>query len=209
MRKLILKMSVTVDGFVAGPHGEIDWVFQSRSDEAAAWTIASISQAGIHAMGAKTFRDMAAYWPTSTEKFAPPMNTIPKVVFTRAGLTAAETTRGLEDARAQGTAHQAADPDVMRSWTRPRIASGDLAEGIARLKAEPGNVIYAHGGASFAQSLVQLDLVDEYRLLVHPVVLGRGLRLFPEREGRLDLELVELTPFPKGAAAHVYRRSRS
>jgi dihydrofolate reductase len=206
MRDLILKMSVTIDGFVGGPNGELDWLFATQSDEAAAWTIASISRAGIHAMGARTFRDMASYWPTSSERFAPPMNAIPKVVFARS-LTQG-TTRALEDARAQGTPNQAADPALMQSWMHPRIASGDLVEEVARLKAEPGNEICAHGGASFARSLVQHDLVDEYRLLVHPVILGRGLRLFPERDGRLDLELVEVTAFPKGAAAHVYRRSR-
>ena len=114
MRKLILKMSMSLDGFVAGPKGEIDWLFRLRDDEATDWIVAAIRKAGIHAMGRKSWQDMTAYWPTSTEPFAPPMNDIPKVVFTRAGLgaDARATTRGLEDARAQGNATKAADAEV-------------------------------------------------------------------------------------------------
>jgi dihydrofolate reductase len=208
MRKLILKMSMSIDGFVAGPNGEIDWLFRLPDDEATAWTVAAIGSAGIHAMGRKSWQDMAAYWPTSTEAFAPAMNDLPKVVFTRAGLgaDARATTRGLEDARAQGNATKAADPEVVRGWTHPRVAAGDMADEVARLKQEPGADIVAHGGASFAQSLVQLDLVDEYKLLIHPVALGRGLPLFARATRPLDLALVDVKAFPKGAVAHVYAR---
>ena len=207
MRKLILKMSMSLDGFVAGPEGQLDWMFSTGDAESKAWTVAAISNVGIHAMGRKTYRDMAAYWPTSTEPFAPPMNEIPKIVFTHTGLDAgATTTRALDDARAQGTGHVTATPEVVRSWTHPRVATGPLAEEIAKLKAEPGKDILAHGGAGFAQSLVQLDLVDEYRLAIHPVVLGRGLPLFTKAEKPLSLDLVDVVRFPKGIVAHVYKR---
>ena len=84
MRELILKMSISIDGFVAGPNGEVGWVF--GPDQAArAWTVETISNASLHIMGSRTFHDMAAYWPTSTEVFAPPMNEIPKAVFSRQG----------------------------------------------------------------------------------------------------------------------------
>jgi dihydrofolate reductase len=208
MRKLILKMAMSIDGFVAGPNGEMDWVFRFPDDEAKAWTVAAIASAGIHAMGRKSWQDMAAFYPTSTLPFAPPMNDIPKVVFTRAGLgaDARATTRGLEDARAQGNATTAVEPDVLRGWTHPRVAAGDLADEVARLKQEPGADIVAHGGVSFAQSLVQLDLVDEYKLLVHPVALGRGQPLFALATRPLDLALVDVKAFPKGAVGHVYAR---
>jgi dihydrofolate reductase len=81
-----------------------------------------------------------------------------------------------------------------------------LAEEVARLKHEPGKDILAHGGAAFAQSLVRLGLVDEYRLLVHPVALGRGLPLFSAIATPLDLELVDLKRFSGGAVAHVYTK---
>ncbi|HEY4178690.1 MAG TPA: dihydrofolate reductase family protein [Kofleriaceae bacterium] len=208
MRKLILKMSMTVDGFVAGPRGEFDWLFRTGDEQSKAWTVAAVSNVGLHLMGRKSYRDMAAYWPTSTEPFAAPMNSVPKVVFTRGGATDEFTTRGLEDARAQAPATTIANADVVRGWTHPRWARGDLATEIAALKAEPGKDLLAHGGASFAQSLVEHDLIDEYRLVVHPVILGAGLPLFTKAKSLLDLELVEATAFPKGCVAHVYRRKR-
>jgi dihydrofolate reductase len=199
-------MSVSIDGFVGGPGGEIDWIFRSMDEEGTAWTVESIRQAGVHAMGSRTFRDMAAYWPSSTEPFAAPMNEIPKVVFSRTGPASIQaTTRALEDARAQANATSAPSPGVVRGWTDARIIVGDLSAGVARLKQEPGKDIVAHGGASFAQSLVRLGLVDEYRLLVHPVALGRGLPLFAGLSAPADLELVDVKAFGSGTAAHVYR----
>jgi len=84
MRDLILKMSVSIDGFVGGPDGGIKWVFDS-DQEATAWIVKTVWNASLHIMGSRTFHDMAAYWPTSTEVFAPPMNQIPKAVFSRQG----------------------------------------------------------------------------------------------------------------------------
>lgn len=202
-RRLILKMSMSLDGFVGGPNGEIDWLFRSMDAEAAAWTVETLWQAGAHLMGSRTFRDMAAFWPTSTEPFAAPMNEIPKVVFSRGGAAAAGTTQALVDARAR--AGGAVQPPAEGNWAAARIATGDLADEIARLKREPGRDLLAHGGASFAQSLVERGLVDEYRLLVHPVVLGRGLPLFARLSAPADLALVEARTFPGGAIAHVYR----
>ncbi len=209
MRKLILKMSMSLDGFVGGPQGELDWLFRSMDAATTAWTVDTIGQMGVHIMGSRTFRDMAAYWPTSTEPFAPPMNQIPKVVFSARGLPAASssesTTRALEDARAQAPRPLADAGAARESWAAARVASGDLADEIRRLKQEPGKDIIAHGGASFAQSLVERGLVDEYRLLVHPVVLGRGLPLFSRLAKPADLQLVEARSFPGGAVAHIYR----
>ncbi len=207
MRRLILKMSVSIDGFVGGRNGEIDWIFRSPDEEATAWTVSTLRQAGLHVMGSRTFRDMAAYWPSSTEPFAAPMNEIPKAVFSKTGrVSASGTTRALEDARALATPVSKPSAEVLDSWTSARIITGDLAEEIARLKQEPGKDILAHGGASFAQSLVSLGLVDEYRLLVHPVALGHGLPLFSDLDAPVDLELADVKAFRGGAVAHVYRQ---
>jgi dihydrofolate reductase len=209
MRRLILKMSVSIDGFVGGPDGELDWIFKTHDPEAVAWTVDSISRAGLHIMGSRTFQDMAAYWPSSSEPFAAAMNQIPKVVFSRRGASAfagRETTRALVDARAQSTPRTDPEASAVKSWDDARVATGDLAQEVARLKEEPGNDIVAHGGAAFAQSLVRLDLVDEYRLLIHPVALGRGLPLFSGLPGPARLELVDLRRFAGGTVAHVYRR---
>lgn len=77
--KLILQMRMSLDGFVCGPNGEMDWMFPHFGEDSTAWVLESLWQAGVHIMGSKTFRDMAAFWPSSTGTCAPPMNEIPKV----------------------------------------------------------------------------------------------------------------------------------
>ncbi|HEX9448658.1 MAG TPA: dihydrofolate reductase family protein [Dongiaceae bacterium] len=210
MRKLILKMSLSVDGFVGGPTGEVDWVFKSLDEAVTAWIVETLWQAGVHIMGSRTFQDMAAWWPTSTEPFAPPMNEIPKIVFSRKGRIGAQgTTTALRDAtearRAAGSAASSAPPASAASWAATPVLSGDLATEINRLKQQPGKHILAHGGASFAQSLARLGLIDEYQLLIHPIALGRGLPLFSTLSTPLALRLVDSTPFSTGAVALVYR----
>jgi dihydrofolate reductase len=206
MRRLILKMSITLDGFVGGADGEIDWLFRSLDEEAKRWIAATIAQAGVHVMGSRTYADMAAYWPASTDILAAPMNQIPKVVFSRTkDPKRSATTRALEDARRDAPVDKAR---AAASWSQSRIASGDLAQEMTHLKEEPGGDIIAHGGAGFARSLVASGLVDEYQLLVHPVALGRGLPLFSQLSAPLPLTLVSTTRFSAGAVAHVYRPAR-
>ena len=208
MRDLILKMSISIDGFVGGPDGGIKWVFDS-DQEAAAWTVETVWNAGLHIMGSRTFHDMAAYWPTSTEVYAPPMNQIPKAVFSRQGpaiLKAANTTAALRDARANaGTGQPAALQPGAESWAEAYVASGDLAEEVAKLKARDGKPIIAHGGAGFARSLVARGLVDQYDLLVHPVALGKGLPIFSDLAGPRPLRLMSSKAFPLGSVAQIYR----
>ncbi len=206
MKKLILKMSIALDGFVGGAGGEIDWIFATLDAEAKEWIADTVGQAGVHIMGSRTFADMAAYWPASTDVVAAPMNRIPKVVFSRTkGSKLSATTRALEDANRDAPVDHAR---AAASWAESRIASGDLAQEITRLKEEPGGDILAHGGAGFARSLVASGLVDEYQLLVHPVALGRGLPLFSQLSKPLPLTLLSSTRFPAGAVAHVYRSAR-
>jgi dihydrofolate reductase len=179
MRKLILRMSMSLDGFVGGPNGELDWIFKNTDDESIKFGVAQIRDVGVHAMGSTTYRTMAAYWPTSTEPWASPMNEIPKVVFSRT----------LKEA----------------PWGPVRILDGKLADEVSKLKAEPGKDILAHGGASFAQSLTRLGLVDEYWLLVHPIALGAGLPMFKDLEKPAELKLVDVKAFPSGTIHKTYR----
>jgi dihydrofolate reductase len=137
------------------------------------WKLDSVQAAGAHLMGRVTYQDMAAFWPTSTSEYAAPMNEIPKVVFSKT----------LEDA----------------GWAETRIASGDLSEEIAAIKREKGNDVIAHGGATFAQALSRLGLVDEYRLNIQPAALGAGLPLFDRLPAPLHLELVEAHAYSTGA----------
>jgi dihydrofolate reductase len=208
MRDLILKMSISIDGFVGGPDGEIKWVFNG-DQEARAWTVETVWNASLHIMGSRTFHDMAAYWPTSTEVFAPPMNRIPKAVFSRQGsaiLKAINTTAALRDARAHAGTGQPAELQLGgESWMEAYVASGDLAEEVAKLKAQNGKPIIAHGGASFARSLIAQGIVDQYHLLVYPIALGKGLPVFSDLAMPRPLKLVSSTAFPGGSVAQIYR----
>jgi dihydrofolate reductase len=212
MAKLVLKMSITLDGFVGGPNREIDWIFKTMSEDAAAWTTERIGQAGAHLMGRKTFNDMVAYWPNSSEVFAAPMNEIPKVVFSRKGFDPSqkgEATPALKDAvrinRTDGENMVPVVPSSARTWAEARVFSGDLADGIRELKKQDGKSLVAHGGASFAQNLVGTGLIDEFWLLRHPVAIGQGLSLFALIKIPMHLKLVETRTFSAGTVANVYR----
>jgi RibD C-terminal domain len=110
MASLVLKMSVSLDGFVAPIEGSTDWVAAGRSDDGASWTVETLSNAGAHLIGATTYAGWATYWPGASGPFAKPMNEIPKVVFS--------------------------DSLASADWGETTIATGDLAEAITRLKQE-------------------------------------------------------------------------
>ncbi len=84
MRDVRLKMHQSLDGYVGTPTGDVDWIFATFDDEQTQWEVELLGEAGVHAMGRVVYHEMAAHWPTSTEPFAPPMNEIPKVVFSKA-----------------------------------------------------------------------------------------------------------------------------
>lgn len=179
MRRLILQMQISLDGFVSGPGNRHDWIFTGLQEEFAEWCVGRLWDAGAHLMGRVTYGDMAAYWPTSTEPYARPMNDIPKIVFSRT----------LRDAK----------------WGESRVVAGDMAREIARLKSETGKDLLAHGGAGFARSLVQTGLVDEYRLVTHPVALGTGRSPFAGLAAPVRLALVDAVTFRTGVIAKTLR----
>jgi len=208
MRDLILSMAMSVDGFVSDLDGRNKWMF-GADQEAKAWRVEFIWNASLHIMGSRSFHDMAAWWPTSTDQFAAPMNQIPKAVFSRrepAILTNVNTTAALSEARTKAGTTQSAEPQPgAGSWAEAYVASGNLAEEIAKLKAQEGKPIIAHGGVSFARSLVAQGLVDQIALIVAPVALGKGLSLFSELTAPMPLKLMSSKAFPGGAVAQIYR----
>jgi dihydrofolate reductase len=171
VRDLILKMSMSIDGFVSDLDGRNTWMF-GADQEAKAWSVEYLWNAGLHIMGSRSFHDMAAWWPTSTDPFAPPMNQIPKAVFSRQGpaiLRKVNTSAALDEVRARAGATQSAQLQPgAESWAQAYVVSGDLAEEIAKLKAQEGKPIIAHGGVSFARSLVAQGLVDQFVLRWRP-----------------------------------------
>jgi dihydrofolate reductase len=179
MRRVVLQMGVTLDGYVAGLGGEGSWGLPPEDPGVRAWKVASLRQAGTHIMGRVTYEQMAEHWPTATDDYAAFMNNLPKVVFSKTLPTA--------------------------EWAGSRIARGDLAEEIAALKNEPGGEIMAHGGAAFVQALSRFGLIDEYRMVILPVALGNGLPLFKDLAKPLRVDLTEAKSFPDGTVIHVYR----
>jgi dihydrofolate reductase len=176
MASLVLKMSVSLDGYIAPIDGSTDWATAGRSPDGAEWVLDTVSNAGAHLVGATTYAGWAGYWPGASGPFAAAMNEIPKVVFS--------------------------DSLASADWGETTIATGDLAEAITRLKQERSDgYLLAQGGARFARSLVETALIDEYRLVVHPVVLGAGERLFL---APLTIEPMSTTVFSRGAVAHVF-----
>jgi dihydrofolate reductase len=183
MRRVVLQMGVTLDGYVAGPGGEGDWGLPAEHPDVRAWKVASLGQVGIHIMGRVTYEQMAEHWPGAAGDYAAFMNNLPKVVFSKSLPTA--------------------------GWAESRIARGDLAEEIAALQSESDGEILAHGGAAFVQALSSLGLIDEYRLVILPVALGSGLPLFKDLERPLRLDLAETNSFPDGTVINVYRPTKT
>ena len=190
MRKLIMKMSISIDSFVAGVNGEFEWVFKTGDEQSKAWGVEQSWDAGLTIMGRKSFEQLAPYWPTSTDPFAAPMNEIPKAVFTQKGY------RGFDPGPNPSPA--------AISWASARIFDGDLAAGIRDLKAEEGKPIVAIGGAGFTRSLIATGLVDEFLLVTRPVVLGAGLPIFNGLVAPLYLKLVDVKTFPKGTMVRTF-----
>ncbi|MFD7814005.1 dihydrofolate reductase family protein [Streptomyces sp. NPDC059785] len=187
MRSVTYSMSVSLDGYIVGPDGGFDWsepdeeVFRFATDE--------VRGLGAHLMGRRLYETML-YWETAEQdpelgdlerEFAAIWNPLPKVVFSST-LSAV-----------QGNA---------------RLASGGLAEEIERLRAEPGEGDIAIGGATLAAEAATLDLIDEYRVRVYPVLVGGGIPFFPRHERRVDLELVETRTFSSKIVHLCYRMAR-
>ncbi len=184
MRSVTYSMGVSLDGYIVGPDGTFDWTAPDK-DVFRFW-IDEIRGIGVHLMGRRLYETML-YWETADQdpslgadelEWAGLWKPLPKVVFSRT-LSAVE-----------GNA---------------RLASGGIADEIERLRAEPGDGEIAIGGATLAAEAAALDLIDEYRAIVYPVLVGGGIPFFPRRERRVDLELVETRTFSSRAVYLRYR----
>jgi dihydrofolate reductase len=184
MRKLIYSMTVSLDGFIAGPGGEIDW--SAPDEELHRFHNRQTQELGGHLLGRRLYEVMV-YWETADQKpsspdyvleFARIWKALPKIVFSK-------TLK-----RVEGNA---------------RLVRGGVAEEVAVLKRQPGKDLSV-GGAGLAAACAKLGLIDEYRLFVRPVVLGGGTPYFPALEDRINLELVETRTFGGRVIYLRYRR---
>jgi dihydrofolate reductase len=185
MRNLIYSMTVSLDGFIAGPDGQIDW--SAPDEELHRFHNQRARELGAHLCGRRLYEVMT-YWETADQnpsaaehelEFARIWQQLPKIVFSR---TLTEV---------QGNS---------------RLAAGGIAEEVGKLKQQPGKDL-AVGGAGLAAGCIQLGLVDEYQLFVSPVVLGGGTPFFPPLDERINLELVETRTFGSRVTYVRYRRA--
>jgi dihydrofolate reductase len=187
MRSVTYSMGVSLDGYIAGPDGEIT----APPPDEEVWRLVTdeIRGVGVHLMGRRLYETML-YWETADQnaslddaelEWAALWNPLPKVVFS----TTLSTVQG-----------------------NARLASGGLAEEIERLRAEPGEGDIAIGGATLAAEAAALGLIDEYRAMVYPVLVGGGIPYFPRHERRVDLELVETRTFSSRVVYLRYRMAR-
>ncbi len=186
MRKVKLQMQVSLDGYVAGPNGEMDWMVWNWDDQLKNYVSRLTETVDCIVLGRHLAEGFIPHWanaaanPTPEEgDFARKMSDTPKVVFSRT----------LQSA----------------PWPQTAIAGDDLRGEIARLKAKSGGDIIVYGGAELVSGLIREGLIDEYNLFVNPVILGGGMPVFRDRATRQTLDLVEAQAFPCGIIGMRYQ----
>jgi len=185
MRKIILMMSVSLDGFIEGPGHELDW--QLVDDELHGHFNTQLSAMGAFLSGRVTYELMASFWPTAD---ADPSSTEPMVQFARIwrDMPKIVYSRTLE-----------------RAGWNTTIVREVVANEVSELKAQPGADLVL-GGADLAATFLRHDLIDELRLYVHPIVIGQGKALFPASGSRISLRLAETRAFGNGVVLLRYQR---
>jgi dihydrofolate reductase len=178
-RKVIANFFVSLDGVVEAPQ---DWHFPYFNDEMAAEIGAAIGSSDAMLCGRVTYQEWAGFWPDADNEMAEYMNNTPKYV--------ASTT--LDDVE----------------WSNSQLLEGDVPTAVAALKQQPGKDIVMSGSATLARSLLREGLVDELHLMIHPVVVGEGARLFPDGD-KHALELVDSKTFDTGVVYATYEPAAS
>ena len=184
MRKIVVSEFVSLDGVMEDPGGSEKskhgaWTFQYWNDEIGKFKLEELFASDALLLGRVTYQGFAAAWPSRTDEqgFAQWMNSIPKYVVST-------TLKQLD-------------------WNNSRLIKGNLPDEILKLKQQSGKNILVNGSATLVRSLMQHDLIDEYRLLVYPVVLGDGKRLFKDGKNT-KLRLAETRTFPSGVVLLQY-----
>jgi dihydrofolate reductase len=187
MGKIVITEFISLDGVVEDPGGSEDfkyggWSFElSRGDEGDKFKLDETMGSDALLLGRKTYEGFADAWPQRDGEFADKFNNMPKYVVSST-LT---------------------DPE----WSNSIVVDGDLADAVSKIRAEHDGDIVVHGSAQLSQALLEQDLVDELRLMVYPVVLGAGKRLFGETSDKKTLKLVESQPVGDGVVILVYGRA--
>ena len=188
MRRIIVTMWVTLDGFIAGPKGEMDWVTSIYDEAMGQYEIDFLTAADTLILGRVTYQSFAGSWPKVPENpsvseqekaYAAELNAMKKIVFSKT----------LEKAE----------------WENSMVFRAIAPEEIKKIKQEPGKNIIIYGSASIVQELTNLGLIDEYQILMHPVILGDGKPLFKGVRTKHELELIKTKVNPSGVVILYYR----
>lgn len=186
-RKVIVSMNVTLDGFMAAKDCGLDWHFRTWNEEMARATAEQLGKVDTILLGGVTYRGMAHYWnsdpvnmvrPREDLDFASMLNSYPKVVFSKTMTTV--------------------------TWNNSRLAKRNIGDEVAELKQREGKDMIIYGSGKIVTALTKLGLVDEFRMWVHPVVIGSGKPVFKELAGVLDLQLVKTEIFSSGVVILYY-----
>jgi dihydrofolate reductase len=193
MRRVVVTEFISVDGVIEAPGGGEDferggWAFQfDRGDEGNKFKLDELFEADAQLLGRRTYEGFAAAWPSRPDDeagFTKRMNSMPKYVVSNT----------LEDP----------------SWENTTVLGGDAAEAVRKLKEDGDGVVLIAGSAQLVQALTEAGLVDEYRLMVFPIVLGGGKRLFGDGSAKTTMRLVEQKPVgPDGVLVLTYRPARN
>ena len=180
MRKLIVSNLMSLDGFFEGLNHELDWFV--RDEEFFAYAREMLRAVDTIIFGRVTYQHMAAYWPSAAkDEIADAMNHLPKIVFSKT-LDKAE-------------------------WNNSRLVKADAAEEISKLKQQPGKDMVILGSAMLASALLQKGLIDEYRVILTPILIGAGYPLFKGIHSRIRLKLTRTKLLSSGVAVLYYQKA--
>ncbi len=185
MRKVIFFMLTSLDGYFEGPNKDINW--HNVDEEFNEFAIQQTSEFGVLLFGRTTYELMASYWPSEDAKSNDPvvagqMNSLPKLVFST-------TLEKVE-------------------WENTRLVKNNLVEAISKLKNEAGKDIAIFGSSDLAVTFIEHDLIDEFRIMVNPTVLGGGKPLFQGIKSKLDLKLIRTRTFKSGNVLLYYEEKK-
>lgn len=187
MRKIVVSMNLSLDGFMSGPNAELDWHFEAWNEEMAEKLLGQMEKSDTLLLGRLTYEAMAGYWsvkpmehnfPRQDQAIADKMNGYTKIVFSK-------TTRTV-------------------SWHNTRFAGGKMEDEILYLRQQQGKDMLLFGSGRLVSSFIQSDLIDEYQLWIHPVILGRGRPLFKNPHPRMNLRLTDSVLFTSGVVSLSY-----
>jgi dihydrofolate reductase len=170
MRRVFLQMMVSLDGYIEGPKKELDW--HVWDDEMEKFGHEMLESIDTILLGRITYQLFADYWPSAKDSITPQMNNLPKIVFSRSLKRA--------------------------DWQNTRIISENVTEEISKLKHQSGKDLAIFGSSNLALTLLQNNLIDEYRIVVNPVILGNGKPLFEGLNNRFNLKLQKTKTFGNG-----------